>query len=208
MESRHGLQGIEQRSWQRVFEDGIWDLAIGAVLLTFGLSILTDFVPIAAIVPAVLIPSLRQFKRRVTEPRIGRVQFGSHRKRQMGRIPLLLLSLVVAGLAVFAFLTWSLSGTPPGWVQAIREHFVLVIGVVWSGALILGGLFLGFARLHAYAILLMGALLAVDLTPGFHLGVALSAVGGSILITGFFLLIRFVKRYPRIDAEDEGTSDD
>ena len=204
MNSPQGLQRIEHRSWQRVFEDGIWDIAIGLTLLTFGVSILTDFAPSAAILVAVLIPSLRQFKRRLTEPRIGRVHFAPHRKRQIGRIPILLAGLVIAGLAFFAFLTWSLQSEPPAWLQAVRMHFVLVIGLIWSGALSLAGLFLGYRRLHLYALVLMGALIAVDLAEGFHLGWALIGVGGAITLVGLVLLLRFVRRYPRIEDEEPG----
>ena len=204
MDSQHGLQQIEHRSWQRVFEDGIWDIAIGLTLLTFGVSILTDFAPSAAIIVAVLIPSLRQFKRKLTEPRIGRVRFAPHRKRQIGRIPILLAGLVVAGLAFFAILTWSLQSEPPAWLQVIRTHFVLIIGLIWGGALSLAGLFLGCRRLHLYALVLLGSLIAVDLAEGFHLGWALVGVGGVIALVGVLLLLCFTSRYPRIEDEESG----
>lgn len=204
MENKHSLQGIEHRSWQRVFEDGIWDIAIGLTLLTFGVSILIDFAPSAAILVAVMIPALRQVKRRLTEPRIGRVRFAPHRKRQLGRIPLLLAGLLVAGLGVFAVLSWGLQNELPSWVQAIRNHFVLVIGAIWSGALSLGGLFLGCRRLHAYAAILFGSLIAVDLTPGFQLGWALIGVGSAIIIAGLVLALRFVRKYPRIEDQESG----
>lgn len=204
MASRQGLQGIEHRSWQRVFEDGIWDIAIGLTLLAFGLSIIIDFAPSAAILVAVLIPSLRQFKRRVAEPRVGRVQFQKPRQRQLKRIPILLSGLVVAGVGSFGFMILSAQDGLPEWAHLIRDHFVLVIGLIWSGALALAGWFLGVRRLYIYAALLLGALVAVDLAPGYSLGYALVSIGGVIGLVGLALLLRFIRRYPKHGGMDEG----
>jgi hypothetical protein len=125
----------------------------------------------------------------------------------MAHVLLILSALAVMGLGTFAFMSFSTRPQTPDWIAWIRLHFIVVIGLIWGGALAVAGWAVDLPRLYAYGALLFGALLATDLIPiGFHFGHALVAVGGLIALAGVALFVRFIRRYPRHPAPDiEGT---
>ena len=204
MIDRPGLRQIERKAWLRTFEHGLWDIAIGLVLLSFGASILSGLYWLSPIWVAALIPSMRDLARRLIIPRIGHVTFEKRRQRSTARISLVLFVLALAGGGMFLFTAWSTQGAAPEWVGWIRSHFLIVIGLIWGGALVAGGWAADFPRLHAYGALVFLTLLGSDLSAGYNLGHALTAVGGLITLIGVGLFVRFVKRYPRQPIEEIG----
>ena len=209
MAASQGLKELERRVWLRTFEHGLWDVAIGLLLLSFGVGILSEFYWLSAIVVPVGLPVMRDLARRIIAPRIGHATFRGRRKRSLVHVQLVLAGLAVMGLAMFLFTGFATRDTAPDWAIWVRSHFVVVIGLIWGGALGVAGWAADFPRLYGYAGILFGALLAVDLVPtGYHLGHALIAVGGLIASVGVALFVRFVRRYPRhpepIDEEANG----
>jgi hypothetical protein len=208
MPPRLELREIERKAWLRTFEHGLWDIVIGLVLLAFGLSILTRIYWMTAVWVPLLVPGLRDLARRLVIPRIGHVTFKTRRRRSLARIQIILAALVVAGLGMFLLTGWSTRPDPPGFVTWVRSHMLVVIGIVWGGALAVAGWAASFPRLFAYAVLLFGVLLGADLDLGYGLGEGLVSVGSLIVGIGTFLLVRFVIRYPRRPVHvGEGTDD-
>ena len=198
MKARPGLKEIERRVWLRTFEHGLWDVAIGLLLLSFGVGILTEFYWLSAIVVPVCVPAMRDLARRLIVPRIGQATFRGRRKRSLARVRVILTVLALVGLGMFAFTGLATRDAAPTWMTWVRSHFVVVIGLIWGGALVVAGWAVGYPRLYAYGALLFGGLLAVDLVPAdVHLGHALAVIGGLIALIGMGLLVRFVLRYPR-----------
>ncbi len=203
------LKEIEKRVWLRSFEHGLWDIAIGLLLLSFGLSIMAGFYWLSPIWVAALVPSMRNLARRLIVPRIGHATFKKRRQRSITRVLMILSVLALAGGGMFAFTSLSTRQAAPEWMAWVRSHFIVVIGLIWGGALAVAGWAVDLPRLYAYGGLLFGALLATDLSStGYHLGHALTGVGGLIALVGIILFARFVRRYPRypepIDGETDG----
>ena len=191
------LKELERRVWLRTFEHGLWDAAIGLLLLSFGAGILTGFYWLSAIVVPVGLPAMRELARRAIVPRIGQVLFRGRRKRSIARVQMILGALVLLGAGMFAFTGIATRDTAPEWMTWVRSHFVIVIGLIWGGALAVAGWAVDLPRFYAYGALLLGALIGVDLsTTGYHLGYALVAVGGLIALVGIGLFVRFLRRYP------------
>ena len=204
-----GLKELERRVWLRTFEHGLWDVAIGLLLLSFGAGILTEFYWLSAIVVPVGLPVMRDLARRAIVPRIGQATFRGRRKRSLVHVQLILAALALAGLGMFMFTAYATRDAAPDWMLWIRSHFIVVIGLIWGGALVVAGWTVDFPRLYAYGAILFGALFAVDLIPtGYHLGHALIAVGGLITLVGATLFVRFIRRYPRHPEPLEGAADD
>ncbi len=201
MKDRAGLREIEKRVWLRTFEHGLWDIAIGLLLLSFGLSIVTGFYWLSPIWVAIALPSMRDLARRLIVPRIGHATFKKRRQRSITRVVGILSVLALAGGGMLAFTNLATRDTAPQWMSWVRSHFVIVIGLIWGGALAVAGWAVDLPRLYAYGTLLFAALVAVDLsTTGYHLGHALIGVGGLIALVGIVLFVRFIRRYPRHPA--------
>jgi len=199
MSERTGLARIEKRAWLRVFEDGIWDIAVGLVLLGFGLSIWAGLPYLAGVFPAVSVPLIQSFKRRIDGPRIGHVAFGRRRRVQSRRVSWILTALVAFGAVFFVLTGWAVGRSEaPAFVGWFRVHFEAMLGVIWGSALAAAGWSVGFRRFYVHGFLVFAALLGSDLAPGHALGVALTAAGGAITGVGIFFLIRFLRRYPRV----------
>lgn len=95
------------------------------------------------------------------------------------------------------------------WLRSF-EHGLwdIAIGLIWGGALAVGGWAVDLPRLYAYGVLLFGGLLVIDLaSPGYHLGHVLIGIGGLIALVGAVLLVRFVRRYPLHPPIGEGEVD-
>ena len=208
MKHRPGLREIERKAWLRTFDHGLWDIAIGLVLLSFGAAILTSYYWLSPIWVAVAVPGMRDLARRVIVPRIGHVTFKKRRQRSTARIQLVLFVLALAGGGMFLFTAWSTRGTAPEWVGWVRSHFLIVIGLIWGGALVAGGWAADFPRLHAYGAFVFLTLLGSDLSTGYNLGHALIAAGGLITLIGVGLFVRFVRRYPRQPFNEIEEADD
>lgn len=206
MIDRPGLKEIEKRVWLRTFEHGLWDIAIGALLLGFGASILFNLAGLSAVWVAFL-PLILGLGRRIVVPRIGHATFKKRRQRSKTRIQLVLFVLALAGAGMFLFTSWSTQAGAPEWVGWVRSHFLIVIGLIWGGALAVGGWAVDLPRLYAYGVLVFATLLGSDLSAGYNLGHALIAVGGLIALVGVILFVRFVRRYPRYPEPTAGTPD-
>ncbi len=199
MNNRLALREIEKRAWLRTFEHGMWDMALGSLFLAFGVSVMVSFAALAAIWVAVLLPSFRETGRKLVVPRIGHVQFRGRRQRANARVVGMLTALAALGGAVFAVFLW-LAGAgdaAPPWVDWIGRHFVIVIGVIWGGAIALTGWLVDFPRLYAYGSLILASLVITDFVPAYPLGTSLVVSGGLILVTGVVLFVRFLRRYPK-----------
>lgn len=197
------LRDIERRAWLRTFEHGLWDIAIGALLLFFGLSILSGFYWMAGVWVPVAVPGLRNLAQRLVVPRLGHVTFNVHRQRSTGRIQILLSALAVAGLGMFLLTSWSTRADAPIVVTWVRAHMLAVIGLIWGSALAAAAWVADYPRLYAYGLLLFAVLLASDLGLDYGMGSGLTAVGGAITLLGVGLLVRFVRRYPRHRSEED-----
>ena len=205
------LKELERKAWTSYFQDGLWDIYLGLLLLAMAIgALLSDIgVPGAwhmTIYGTLMVLSMLVLwasKKFITVPRMGRVKFGPKRKAKLNwvRVVLLLSVLVeagvfVAGLAMRGNRLEQLSVAfffPAAWVvNAI---------VVFS----LGAYFLDFNRLYLIGVLYA---LPVPLDILFHkfasMDLTFFAIGVPaivILIVGLVMLVRFLRDYPLLPEE-------
>ena len=183
-------------------QDGLLDIFIGIYVLLFGIGIslmtMTDFnmwFIIPAIFPAIMIPIWISAKKRITMPRIGYVNFGI---RGVNKMMAIFIGLMVAGLGVFMVFGLGTS-MGEGWALTLRDFFIsnsmLIISI---GALIVSSLFaytMGLKRLYGY-----GLLIFILFFTGHFITIPfeyfLLTIGFVIIISGFTLLLQFIRKYP------------
>ena len=183
-------------------QDGLLDIFIGIYVLLFGIGIslmtITDlnmWFIIPAIFPAIMIPIWISAKRRITMPRIGYVNFGI---RGVNKMMAIFIGLMVAGLGVFMVFGLGTS-MGEGWALTLRDFFIsnsmLIISI---GALIVSSLFaytMGLKRLYGY-----GLLIFILFFTGHFITIPfeyfLLTIGFVIIISGFTLLLQFIRKYP------------
>jgi hypothetical protein len=139
-------------------------------------------------------------KKRITVPRMGFVKFGPKRKRKIRKSRIVLLGSVLAGAVVFLAALALLAGRP---------RLLLLLPAAWAANSIivfsLLAYYLDFSRLYAYG-LLFALPVPFDMAVKKFVGVNLSPVAFAvpatiIVVVGTVLLVRFLRKYPRLAAE-------
>jgi len=206
MAQRISLKEIERRAWTSFYQDGLWDIFLGLLLLAMAISaLLSDtgmseaasmLIYFGLVLLALLV--LWAGKRLITVPRMGRVKFGPKRKRKLNKVRVILALSVLVGMALF-LAAQSVAGNLSKWMTF---EFIFPAGwmvnclVVFS----LMAYFLDFSRLYVvgvmYAIpvpleIMQRQFTSIDLTF-FTFGVPAAV----ILLMGAAVFVRFLRKYP------------
>jgi hypothetical protein len=207
MSEKLNLKELERKAWRSFFDDGLWDIYLGVLLALMGVSSFMDSLELTeathmGIYISLLIIVMLGFwaaKRFITVPRIGRVKFGTERKKRRIKTSLVLFASVVFGFILFLVLDGVARGdisrdlpwkviVPAAWAL----NMLLVFGLM--------GYFLEFERLYfvglVYAIVLpLDAILkkATELRIAPYMFVF---AGFLIVAVGVFYLRRFLRNYP------------
>lgn len=188
--------GILKKSiYQIYFSDGIWDMILGLVYLSFGLGVLINLIfwylfPIIVTLPLVL-------KRSVSDPRMGSLKFKKSQRIWLGAFYFLFLGLVTG----FVILLGVLNPSGDVLVRWLTVNIFLVIGLILSIILSLVGCFVNFQRMYLYAVLnLIGFALIGRITSA---GVVFTMLGLIILVIGIIVLRNFIKHHPKVSLQDE-----
>jgi hypothetical protein len=191
---RLDLEQLERKAWTSYFEDGLWDIFFGLMMLTMGVRALTDNVWFTSMMIAgVLVPSVG--KRLVTIPRIGRVKFGPARKARHGKVRAVVAISVLGTLVSLLLGLWT-GLYPSGAVGA----FVLAIWVPLVFGLM--AYYMDFGRLYAYGLLFAASAVLWELLGSPAGPIAFSVSGSAALLVGLVLLTRFVGKYPKAAPEE------
>ncbi|NIM90655.1 MAG: hypothetical protein GTO17_06865 [Candidatus Aminicenantes bacterium] len=204
------FKALEKRAYRSFFKDGIYDVFLGLILLSFGLPLilnefsLLDYVTITMplLVPIIILAVALLFmifgKKYITTPRLGTVHFGKSRKRKMMHVKLLLVISVLIGVITFFLSLFKVF--PVGGATGIPIPF-LIFGIQALLVFSFMAYFMDFTRLYLYALLF-----AVSLPLTFWLKkntslpypslLVFSFTAGPILIIGCIVFIRFLTRFP------------
>jgi hypothetical protein len=211
MSGPYDLRQIQRRTFQLMsFEDGLWDLLLGTIFVFLAIYPVTrqllgpvwNLILFLSLLALVVIVQL-VVRRLVSEPRIGYV-----RPRRTPKLRLLAYITIVMVLITFGLVVWTLlspvSGptssiqaeAPPGRSYLVELITLLVMGALFSA---MGYLF-GVTRLYFYGWMLGLANLAsvyMEHNAGWVFNLPLAIAAGVLLLIGFVLLIRFLRKYPR-----------
>jgi hypothetical protein len=144
---------------------------------------------------AISTPIYAQAKKQITVPRLGYVKFAPSRTAKTKKTMLL---LVIAGVLAFIpgvllFITTESGILSP--IQLLLEYGMIVIGVAGMVLLAVVAYISEIRRLYAYS-----ALFFAIFTGGYFLSIPffyhLMTLGAIIMLSGVYLLIRFLREYP------------
>jgi hypothetical protein len=211
MSTKINLKELELKAWTSYFQDGLWDIFLGLLLLAMAIgALLSDIgVPeawsttiyVTLMVLSMLI--LWAGKRFITLPRMGRVKFGPKRKAKLNWVRVVLFISILAGAGVF-LVALAMNTNRPEWLNAaffFPAAWMVNAIVVFS----LGAYFLDFNRLYLIGVLyavpvpldiLFHKFASMDLT---FFAIGIPAI--VILIVGSVMLVRFLRDYPLLPEE-------
>jgi len=191
------------------FEDGLWDLLLGTIFSFLAIYPITRellgpewnialFLGTLGLL-AVGMLVIRYF---ISTPRIGYVRPRASRNLRLLAIFTVIMVLLTFSLLLITFLgpgseaaPDAVAGASSTRTYAVELIALLVIGGIFSAM----GYIFGVSRLYFYGWLLGLANLAsvyMTHTAGWSFNIPLAVVAGMILLIGFVLLGRFLRRYP------------
>jgi hypothetical protein len=197
MNQKINLKEIERKAYTSYHQDGVIDVSIAVVVILFSIIMIGDMSWMGGIggIAGILAVSLYAgFKKLVTVPRIGYVKFPQQRAQRMVAIAVVLGTLS-ALMGLIAFLQTVSQGTPD-WLVLLIENYMLTIGTAVAALFLLGGYAFKAKRIYAYALLTFVMFVAGHFIY-FPLYYYLTALGTLIMVCGLFLMIRFIRKYPK-----------
>jgi hypothetical protein len=199
MTTQFDLKQVERKTYMSYHQDGLMDIFIGTYITSFGLGVALDLYGkpgFGALMPAILVATVLPLwiaaKRKITMPRIGFVKFKSH---DTNMLAVTILGVAVLGFVGFFVFTLTQGGEHPAWLEAVLQNGVLITGSAGVAACALFGYSTGIKRLYAYGAIAF-VLFAVAQFGGIFFAYIVSALGVTLIITGFALLAKFVTKYP------------
>ena len=196
------LKEVERKAFTSAYQDGLWDIFIGFVMLAFGFGpvlspSLGDFwssVVLFGTWPFVFL-AIWWVRRVVVTPRVGTVRFGSWRTGRMIRFNVVMLVFLSFSAILGAVLAVNFE-VLPAWLQAAPFSLVVFIGFS------IAAYSLDFSRLYLYGLLfalspLVGRWLRLQWGiphNGYPLTFGLSAA--IAIVFGLARLARLLRDYP------------
>jgi hypothetical protein len=199
------LKQVEKKIFASYFNDGLWDVYGGLLLLGFGLGIITGqtMVLIGFILLALIPPFVRK---PLVMSRLGNVRFSPERQQRTIRYKVLawvigsialLVGVVLAGL-------YSAGSMPAGFDAWMRDYFFIFIGAMLAVIVSIAGYIINVSRFYFYALVVLGTFIAAALLrPEDMEGIPITAGGALILAIGILIFIRFLAQNPPPKGEDE-----
>lgn len=191
------LKGLERKAYRSTFQDGLWDIFWGLLILGFGLSpwlfdlgLHRPWNTILVMLPAPLMLTLG--KRFITIPRLRLAEVGPKRKSSKTRLKFLIGISALIPLMLILLLLADIIEISPG-------HYAVALSAGLFLIMILSAIayFLDFGRLYLYAWMFALSLVGAEYLSD-HLGlvaarlIACGLISAIILIIGLVLLLRFL----------------
>ncbi len=205
------LKELERKAWTSYFQDGLWDIYLGLLLLAMAVSALLSDVGFSESLGMTIFIGLEVLavlvlwvgKKLITVPRMGRVKFGPKRKAKLSWVRVVLFISVLVGAGVFVA-GLAVRSNRPEWLNGtfvFPAAWMVNAMVVFS----LGAYFLDFNRLYLIGVMYA---LAVPLDIVFRQFtdidlsfIAFGAPAMVILIIGLVVFARFLRDYPLLPEE-------
>ena len=201
------LEKLEKKAAATIFQDGIFDISLGHVLVAFGIAswlygiindtlstILALVIYLAVIIPLYFVNFF------VTRPRLGVVKFGIKRRRRSVLVLTLVSILLIANIVIFILIfTDVIQFNGQGYLFA--AIFGLIPLVIFTGM----AYFLSFRRLYIIGPLFSIAFFLKEILKlqGLELisNIVFTGIGVIIVTVGIVYLIRFLKKYPKVEVD-------
>ena len=187
------LGKIELKAWKTYMsQDGLFDIFIGIMLCTLAVQAFyyniwfTSFIFVG-----ILVVTLGKIL--ITTPRIGLVSFGN---RRMSKQLIMMLGLLIVFLLMLSLYYLSASGNESAeTVQRIAfPAFIATIFVIVA-------FFLDYVRLGIYGVLFASTEVLREVYGESVRDIAITVLGIFTLMVGFYIFIRFIKKYPLPEKE-------
>jgi len=202
MSQQINLKELERRAWRSFYEDGVWDIFFGLILLALTVNAFMSAIGISSGIQMVIFIAVELVamtwmivgKKYITTPRLGRVTFKKSRKRRLWMLVLLGVSVFIAVVFLYGM---------------IRENDQIInqvtVPVIWAiNCIVVFGVLaylLDFGRLYFIGLLFaltvpFNEFVLIRLSDADLGYVAFGIPTLVVLVMGGIIFIRFLNQYP------------
>jgi hypothetical protein len=201
------LKTLEREAFRKFYDDGIFDIYVGAMLITMGIAaIFADAIDsegmsmllTLGLAMAVTVPLLL-WRRHLLRSRLGDFKPGPARRRKIATTRLFLLGSVLLGLVAFAVATVAYSS------DSSVDVAGLVVPLLWivNSVVVFGAMayFLDVPRFYAHGVIIgfaMPLLIWPDVLWDTRVApwIAFGIPGLAVALVGIYKLVGFLRDYP------------
>ncbi len=204
------LQEIERQAFRSNYEDGLWDILLGLLLMQMMIGPMLYragwspiwILAILAVFVTVVLAAFRAAKRHIVLPRFGLVQFGAERDRKKKKMSLvysisILVGIVVLVTAVIGYRMISQATITWGSIALVAIFGLSLITAVTIFSLM--AYYLDFSRAYVYGWF-FGLAFPLNILMDEWFGITFpvgSLVFSSIMmVIGIVLFVRFINTHP------------
>ena len=193
------MKEIERKAYMSYSEDGLVDIAIGTVILLWGVFLLVEPSGLIAILGPLALAIWYLGKRFITIPRSGMIQPSQKMERKMRNLAIFLVVLGVIALGGI------LTGRIVGYMFS-SGYSLGILGFVLAGGISVLAYLLNATRIYIYAVLIFiafagGEILSTSITTFDAFAFSVILAGALILLSGLAVLVRFLRKYPLPEME-------
>ena len=214
MKSTLNLKEIERQAFRSTYQDGLWDIYYGLIVISMTVFMTRPetgytwvYIVLMTAVFGITYGLFYVGKKYLTAPRLGSVVYGETRKRKKRTMSIILTVLIALQvlLLIVTALGWLYTPFAQKLDQAVGGRseilFVALLGaVIVCTGMSITAFFSDFMRGYYIAFLMA---LAVFLMFYLNQPIIPILIGILIILPGVFLLVRFLRKYPRIQAEQD-----
>lgn len=200
MTKHNDFNKLADRAYVAYHQDGIIDILLGTGIAGFGLQMLLDS---AVFMFLTWMPFLfyLPLKNMITAPRFGYVRFKGEQEARTRNTRLILVGMLTFTMVLGLFVFLLFDRVSPEIRALMGQYMMLLLGSLAAVILAVAGAVTGLKRLYLYAALTILFNLAGTFLPVPD-GLMTVLLGASIAATGIWMLVRFMRMYPKIEEED------
>lgn len=196
MNSLIDLEKIEKKLYLSYHQDGLWDIFLGLSFVTIGFLFYFHIESYLIIIPAGFLVPLMLIKRAFAISRLGYVVFSKKRqaKEKNKYLSMLVLSVFSFLSGILALIAASSGRAFYDFLDSLPLHpIALFIAIVICAVLAIFGIW----RFAGYALLIIFLFFIGNRTGDQIIGPSI-LTGMIISIIGIVMLIRFMRKYPKV----------
>ena len=206
MNEKLDLKQLEQKAWRSIFQDGLYDIFLGVLIMHMGIVYLLSRSALDQVTRTSLNMGIYFFtvillylgKRYITVPRAGRVKFGKKRRSKLAWLTwVYFVGLILIMIGSLYVLNNEMNMLSEPLKQALSVSWLSIFFLLFFGV---PAFILKYDRLYLIAVMfalpeplsaLFKSLLGIEL--GF---IAYALPAAVVLVMGIRVLIHFIKTYP------------
>jgi hypothetical protein len=196
------MKALEAKAWSSYFQDGLWELVLGAILSVSVLSCALEYagvadttrtaiyLPLMVVLPALIFTAGKKY---ITVPRLGVAKFGQRRQKS-------LIKLMAAIAATFSvnLLVWGISAYYPDVTMGNYGLALVVFDILATFCLL--AYYMDYNGFYIVAVLMVSPEFIIYVLKNYtsfayYFVVAYGIPAAILVVIGSVALVRFMRKY-------------